>query len=727
MGGLSSAWAQKPADTQVAAPEDPTVQAILDTNPTTPADWARTAKIFADLNRPDLAKQFITKLLQAKLKEPQLVELAQNYGSTMFLEMATQPELQPEAKQLADAVLTAVNRQLRDPKRIEALIGQLADPSPEKQFLAAQGLREARGAAVAPLLAVLADAKREKQHAAARAVLAQLGSDAEGPLLGLLESNDPKLTAEAIRGLALMDARHAVVYLVSPFFLSDDEHTRAVAGAALKRLVGALPTREEAVELLRRRAEDYFDRDRRVRGSLDGQVDIWHWDDQKKELVAETLSADAAARAVAARLAREAYQLASDDAALRQLHLMTALEEAAYTNGLDKPLPADNSAVVEAEKFDVPVLLDLYEAALAKDHVPAAIATVRILGEKGSADTLLHDGNQVTPLVSATRNPDRRLRMAAIEAVLALKPEGPYPGSSQVPEELAFFAASSGSRRALVASPSVATARTLAGRLGSLGYAVDTASTGRELLRLAMSSPDYELALVDVALDQPPVELVLQTLRHDARSADLRVGLIARDEQLDRARKIAKKEPLVMAFPRPHDDDVLRWQVDRLLTLAPAEFVPFDARQRQATAAMDLLVGLSRAEPLSPQLVSLEPVMLAVLFTPKLNLGAIEVLGRLNSPNSQRALVDLASQWTQPIDVRQAAGKAFCENVKQHGILLTGPEITRQYDRYNASGETDAKTQQVLAEILDCIEAGGKAADQTDANAPKQDPAPAGG
>ena len=38
------------------------------------------------------------------------------------------------------------------------------------------------------------------------------------------------------------------------------------------------------------------------------------------------------------------------------------------------------------------------------------------------------------------------------------------------------------------------------------------------------------------------------------------------------------------------------------------------------------------------------------------------------------------------------------------GILLTTAEITRQYDRYNASEALDGGTQEVLGAVLDAIE-----------------------
>ena len=42
------------------------------------------------------------------------------------------------------------------------------------------------------------------------------------------------------------------------------------------------------------------------------------------------------------------------------------------------------------------------------------------------------------------------------------------------------------------------------------------ASSGRQALRLALGSPDYELAFIDTTIDDPVAELLVQQFRHDA-------------------------------------------------------------------------------------------------------------------------------------------------------------------------------------------------------------------
>jgi hypothetical protein len=286
-----------------------------------------------------------------------------------------------------------------------------------------------------------------------------------------------------------------------------------------------------------------------------------------------------------------------------------------------------------------------------------------------------------------------------------LKPAKPFPGSSYVPSALGFFAASSGVRHALVGGPNLAQTRDLAGMLAAAGLQTDTTTGGKELLRLATRSPDYELAWIDVSINHPEINILLQELRRDPRTALLRVGLLAQAGHFELAEHLASLDPMAKAFARPRDEQACRWQLGQLAALAPQEFVAYDVRQRQAAEALDLLAELSRSANKLYDLRCVQDSVLAVLYSPKLGPKAVAVLANLNSAESQRALVEVASRFTLPLQLRAAAATAFRENVQKHGILLTTDEIRAQYRRYNESEKLDAPTRQVLGLILDCLEA----------------------
>lgn len=687
--------------------DEPAVAAILETRPTTPEECVRAATTLADLKRADLAKAFLKKALEAKLNSQQLADLNEQVGSDVFFVLADKPELQPEAKQLANAVAAAVKARLEDGKRIAGLVEQLQDASPEKRLQALVGLQESQGAAIAPLLTVLADPTREAEYANVRAALVEIGRVAVDPLVAVVEGADPKLVVQAIHTLGAInntrDTRMALCLLRPCLSEKSDPAVREAATAALKQLSATIPSRAEAVRLL---TDAAIERSSQVASSADGKVALWRWDAAKRQCVSKACTPGDVARSVAVSQSHDAHALAPDDAVVRALWLAAMLEEAAYQNGLDRPLDEKNRAMVEAKQFGVKPVEEVLKYAMAHGRPASATAAARLLGQIGNATELLYQGTGPAPLVQAVRSTDRRLRMAALESIVRLQPTQPFAGSSYVPQALAFLAGSSGFRHALVASGNLADGRELAGRLGAAGYETDTFTTGKELLLQAARLPDYEVALIDMTIDRPVADILVQQLRHDPRTASLRVGFIAKAGHPEQAEHLARLDPLAKAFAQPQDDKAFRWQLEQLATLSPDEFVDFEARQRQAAKALDLLMELSRSSSKLYDLRGVQEYVIAAVYNPKLAAKVMGILADINSAESQRALIEVASRATQPLALRQAAAKAFRQNTQKYGILLTTEEIRRQYTRFNESEKQDAATQHVLGLILDCLEVG---------------------
>ncbi len=707
-----------------AAPsrEDPAVAGILATRPATPKQQVRAAKLLADLGRPDLARPLLKQALDAKLDAAQLADLGAEFGSPMFAEMAMRADLAPEGRQLADAVLQAVKQRIEDPQRLAALVKQLQDPLEEQRYRALAGLVEARGASVNPLVAALADPARAAEHHNVRAALARLQSDAVGPLRGILESGDPLLAAQAADILGAMGARDAVLDLLLPFASEkSDPRVRAAAGTALMRLVGKLPEGAEAAGLLARMAREYFDGRRSAKADVEGRAQVWEWDAAKKQVVGRELPVAEVNRKLGARLAREAFALAPDDGQVRLLYLATMLEEAKHQNGLDKPLPSgEGTPAAKAAAFGVDTIDAVLKLAMETDHPAAAAAAAEILGRSGKADEVLRRGSGPAPLALALRSGDRRLRMAALAAILQLKPGGPFPGSSYVPEALAFFVSTSGSRRVMVAAPSTQAATSLTAYLVPLGYEVHPATNGREAIRKLIASADYEMVFLDASLSTPPPDLLIQELRRDGRTARLPVGVFAAEGMLEKAQRMVRGDRLAVAFPRPYSAETAKWEIGDVVKLAGPDEVPFAERQRQAAQAIAWLAELSAHTPCPYNLQTVEDAARAALYVPHLGAQAAAMLANLGTPASQAALVDLASRPTQPLSVRKAAAVGFGQSVRRFGILLTTAEIRRQYDRYNASANEDPETQKVLGLLLDQIEAPTKGVAQAKPEEPEK-------
>jgi len=225
----------------------------------------------------------------------------------------------------------------------------------------------------------------------------------------------------------------------------------------------------------------------------------------------------------------------------------------------------------------------------------------------------------------------------------------------------------------------------------------------------AADSPDCELVFIDMTIDRPTADALLQQLRHDPRTAAIRVGLIAGDGRLEAAERIAEGDPLAAAFIRPRDDKAFAWQLERLAELAPEETVSLAQRQRQSARALELLIEMGKMPGAIFDLRRAQSAVLVALTNPDENIAALaaEFLAGLNAAEAQRALAELAGNDAKPLALRLRAAGCFARNVEKHGILLSTAEIRRQYDRFNSADKQDADSRRALGMVLDALEAAG--------------------
>jgi hypothetical protein len=394
-----------------------------------------------------------------------------------------------------------------------------------------------------------------------------------------------------------------------------------------------------------------------------------------------------------------------DNAARRRLYLIALLQEAKLAAGLDKPLAnGPGSAYATAASQGPQAIEAVLVSAMAEGYIPAATAAAQILGDIGSVDLLARGGAQPSPLAHAANHADRRLRFAATDAILKLKPTEPFAGSSHVTEGLGFFAGSYGLPRILVAHPLSAEAGKVAGLARTLGYEADIATNGRQAFELAVASPDYELIFIHSAIDRPPADELLAQLRRDRRTAMLPVGFIAPVDRLERMQNFARRAGRSIALLQPQNEAEMRILVGDVLAHAGRSYVTAAERKAEAIAALDWLVSLAQ----SPQKVfdagPLEPSIVGLIYLPEVAPRVIELLGDMGTDKSQRALIELADTAAQPVAMRKAAVAALARSVRRHGILLTTDEIIRQYDIFNTNAGQNPETHEVLGAVLDVIE-----------------------
>lgn len=687
---------------------DPNVLAIRSSNPRTPVELITAIEMLMNLARPDEAKKYVQVLIDSKPDEQTLANLQRKFGSAIFFRMSTDKGMEPVGRPLAELVLTAGHKLAHDPGRLDALIKQLSDPSPATRHSALVDLRFAEEDAAVALMGVLADANRASEHAVARAALVRLGSVAEGPSIAGLESPWPELREQILTVFSRWESAQIIPYLLRPALTgASDSALRQSAAQALVRMGGSVPTPGAAERFLHRQALAYFG------GKLTGKPDHenlivqWRWDAAQQRPVAERVPPQIASLRMAARLAGELIQLAPKRREYQKLYVAALLETAKLAGGWEKPLEATpHTPFSIAAQMSSEELEELLEFSLANEHIAAAVGALQVIGAAGDIRLLINTSGQPRTVVRSLRHADRRVRLAALEAIRQIDATEHYAGASFVPETIGYFVRASAARRVLVAHPRLEHTQTLVGMLQELGIESDRAAWGIETLQLAMRDSDYEFVLISDAIDRPNALELLQQMRREPRTAKLPVGIMAREANFDRINRAIEGDPFTLAFPPPHDLPGVSFMIGRLVERAGDHWVSPEERLRQAERVLDFTALLAEKPNIYGfyDLIAQESAVEEALATSQLTIQAARVLGLFGTPTAQRSLVTLASQNERPLPNRQAAATAFAVAVKQRGLLLTRDEILVQYDRYNASAALDQGTQQVLGSLLDTIE-----------------------
>jgi hypothetical protein len=544
---------------------NPAVRSALDMPRKEPRDFVQSILWLIDLGRPELAKPMLAELSKLKVTDAQRIAIVTEFGSQGMLHLANAKELAPEGATFAEACMAAANAAANNPQRIAALVKQLSDPSAEVRTVARNDLAVTGQIGVTAVLETLAQETDPQRRAALMAAVKLMHPLADGPLLAMLDTNDANLRADVS-----MLLQQRAVPQSAPFLAADSAAAERALATAINNYKHGTPP--FAVD-------------------ESNQVELWKWDDAAKKLSSARLPADEAQVVWIARLADELSRIRPDSLADQQQALVLRLE----STGLTKHAVPDNKTISTAAlaQADPQVLSASLADALKANYSHAALALVEALGKRGDVGILLTTDGKPSPLADALTSPDRRVRFAALKAIMALNPAAPYPGSSRVPEALTWFAGSTGEQQAVVAMPQGATAGDLAGQLAAHKLFAEPVNRGRDAVVVAQAMPDLELILVDMDILLPNIREVVYELRINPTTGDIPIALLAADGRLDAAKRIAAEHTRVIAVPRPHTTDALTNTVENLIKLAARDGVPADERAAQAEQAKKWLATLT--------------------------------------------------------------------------------------------------------------------------------------
>lgn len=720
------------AESAVIRGDHPVILAIRDSKPTSAAELIQAAEATLDFERPDESKRYLTVLLEKKPATADLATAHRQVGSAVLFRFHQEPNIQPEGALLAKLMLDAAYASIHDKNRIDGLVRQLSVADPLKREHARLDLRDVGVDAAAPLLAVIAQASREPEHRFAQAALIELQTDLLPATIAALDANKPLLREKAIEVVTEIGSREALVRLLRRSLEAGNEGD--LARAAVRRLVGGMPSRVEIEMLLERKVEQNLDGVWHGQQNLAGLVTVWYWKKDTDVLASRLLLPRDAALMTAARLAADLVAIAPETPRYRRLALLAELEWRAINR-------LETAAADPLPPADVAELQETLRDAIKRQRPLAIIGVLRLLAKQGDESLLRTSDGRESLIASLLKHVDRRVRLETCRTIIGWRPTTSFSGASHLTDNLGFFLTSTGTPKVLIADVREDHAQTLVGLLSQAGYEGEAVYSSKRFMEMATSQADYEFAVISDAVNGPRAAEMVTWLRRDYRTHELVVAVTGRDDFRVAMERRLRDEPKVTVVPRLHPDrlidavpeyatEVERMKAEReqkaqvlpvrsvpgsqilkIAGLNDRNFVSATGRQAQALSAVGLLAAIfaEKNSPLRADLGRLEPVFVAMVGDASLTTSVAPLLAEVGSPKAQTILIDLASQTTFPLEGRQAAAAAFAQAVQRRGILLTTEQIRQQFDRYNRSATAEAETQEILSGLLDVLESKAKA------------------
>jgi CheY-like chemotaxis protein len=732
--------------------------------PQTPLEFWKAMQFELEVGRPDLAGALLHALIESKPPDEAIVELVDTVGMSAILRLrnrkpwihATPPdlkdteaeiaklskertdpqrvsELRAEVKRatkeytdtvarsqsaeqdvetLITSVTDATKRVRGDPKRIAGLI-DLLSASPEEGVYALRELYKSGPLAVpqiidglrtpdAPDRAILLDALRK------------LSSDVVPAIVAALDSNNAQLKVDLIDVLLKRVAREVVPNL---WFLSasptEAEAVRLKASQALLALLDLQPGRlPPAKAALTAESEKYYHH--RVLFPDPRGVTIWRWDNGHVVAGwpnAPTVPATVAEEYYGTRFANQALALDPTYRPAQIALLSLVLDKSAEKIGPAQPLAKGAPKVHELLATTSPELIDaVLERALNERRTAVALLCVRALG--GLADPHANrpsvKGEPI--LVRALYYPDRRVQMAAAEAILrGADPIGSAAGARVLDvlrRALAAEPTSASAPKVLIGFANQAYAGRVADAVRAAGFEPVKVYGGREVLTRLGQAADIDILLLDSALPNPGLASLLGQLAADTYAAHLPIVLVAPESREESTRRFCSRDaritvaPEAIALLAPD----LKTLLKERLAAAP-DGPPLSAAELQdyAERSIRYLAALSFG---NPQGIEVRPANDAILdalragkLSPEGQLAAIAAAGRINGVRTQNELAAVILDGRRPLPVRLSATRELVRHIQSNTILLTRLQ-TSAFEALLVEPSTDPALKAELALLV---------------------------
>ena len=672
----------------------------------TPVEIAQAAEMLVNVELFDDAKEMLGRLQALQLDNTQLLDMTTQVGSAFFAEIYQRPELQPIGQTVGDYVLRGAQQGLQSPERYDSLLRSLNSDDISARNKAVRQLRTIGEPAMANVLNAFAQDDRVDDFPGLRGALNALASELPNPIVAAAMANDPQVKLEAIRALEKINSKEALSALYLAILApNQNDLIRSTALDILIKRPGA-NTDSASIEEWFHRETDEALRAKRDPALVRQPSQTWIWDNELKKVVSQPSNVATDRCRTASYFARGLYESNPLSQSNRELFLLTQLELAKRNAGPHTPI--DSSQKIKELGLSAAETNQLLLKAIKCKLFPAATACCEIIKSLGDVSVLSERSGSYPPLTHAILSGERNVQFAALDAISQLDPKHAFPGSSHMVTLAVYLAGGSGQPAALVGHHRLDIAQTYAASIASSGLSGESAMTGKGLFEIATTSSDIEVILISDTITNPGYDGLIQQLRSDWRTSKTPIALLYSNARQGQRAAARLQHSDITVLPFTTAPALIASSVDQVVEKVSTFRQDRLERNRQAKVAVRWLAKVAKDRQTYRffELGRHQAKIQELIYNPGFLAPVSEILSNIATPDSQRQLLDFASENSLPIQQRQQAVDAFKISVKRSGILLTTDKIQLQYDRYNASEVQPKETQNLLGSVLDIIEAG---------------------
>ncbi len=565
-----------------------------------------------------------------------------------------------------------------DPKYIGQNIDLLA-VNDRGYDIAIERLRDSGELAVPIMIADLMDPAKANVQPAVRRGLRDLGLPAVNPLLAATEMKDEQTLMTVVTVLGDLGYDAAVPYLDR---LARSEATpadvRQAANDAMRRLRVADPDSLSPTDQFYDLAEKFYYDNAAVRVDKHLPTGRIFYYTEGKGLTFKEVPQPIFHDVMAKRACEYALRLStSNDAALSLWLASDYQDEADLPAGQKDPtLPADAPSAHYYGSLSGTRYLNTVLARANRDRsAPVAIRAIQSLQDIGGQANLFGAGP--SPLIDALQFPDRLVRYEAAFALASALPREPFAGQERIVPLLAEALSQTGAANVLVMAPTRELLASLTDGLKGAGYNVVGGINPSEAVAESAKRPAIDAILIPEDVGPTAInQLQLLSAQTPRLQRAVKV-IITRTKASPYTVQAVTDTTMATTQAKTTDIPALKIAIDD--ARKRGGLLPLDetTASKYATRSADLLTQIAiNHSPVFDVKIAL-PLLLSALddVRPEIVKDDSTVLGVIDSPEVQRALLTKAGDDHTPDDLKIATYKGLATNARNFGNQLGGDDI----------------------------------------------------